>query len=75
MNHDTGRYEVDSNTEPYTGVIVGVRADEEGSRSKERYFSPAIKITTGTSAISLRNSGDSIKPTSPRNSCPYPSPA
>ncbi len=28
------------NTEPYTGVIVGVRADEEGSRSKERYFSP-----------------------------------
>ncbi len=26
--------------EPFTGVIVGVRADEEGSRSKERYFSP-----------------------------------
>lgn len=43
MNHDTGRYEVDSNTEPYTGVIVGVRADEEGSRSKERYFSPRDK--------------------------------
>ena len=40
MNHETGRYEVDGNTEPYTGVIVGVRADEEGSRSKERYFSP-----------------------------------
>ena len=31
---------VDTNTEPYTGVIVGARADEEGSRSKERYFSP-----------------------------------
>lgn len=40
MNHETGRYEPDGNTEPYTGVIVGVRADEEGSRSKERYFSP-----------------------------------
>jgi len=40
MNHGTGEYELDSNKEPYTGVIVGVRADEEGSRSKERYFSP-----------------------------------
>jgi sulfate adenylyltransferase subunit 2 len=38
-NHDTGSYEVDTNTEAYIGVIVGVRADEEGSRSKERYFS------------------------------------
>jgi len=40
LNHDTGRYEADRNREPYTGVIVGARADEEGSRSKERYFSP-----------------------------------
>jgi sulfate adenylyltransferase subunit 2 len=40
MNHKTGQYEIDTNTEPYTGVIVGARADEEGSRSKERYFSP-----------------------------------
>ncbi len=40
MNHATGQYEIDKNTEPYTGVIVGARADEEGSRSKERYFSP-----------------------------------
>jgi sulfate adenylyltransferase subunit 2 len=40
LNHDTGQYEIDKNNEPYTGVIVGVRADEEGSRSKERYFSP-----------------------------------
>lgn len=40
LNHDTGQYEIDTNTEAYTGVIVGVRADEEGSRSKERYFSP-----------------------------------
>lgn len=43
MNHDTKMYERDTNTEPYTGVIVGVRADEEGSRSKERYFSPRDK--------------------------------
>ena len=40
FNHALGKYEVDKNTEPYTGVIVGARADEEGSRSKERYFSP-----------------------------------
>ena len=40
LNHKTQKYEVDKNTEAYTGVIVGVRADEEGSRSKERYFSP-----------------------------------
>ncbi|MCB9911360.1 MAG: sulfate adenylyltransferase subunit CysD [Verrucomicrobiales bacterium] len=39
FNHQAGRYEKDRNTDPYTGVIVGVRADEEGSRSKERYFS------------------------------------
>jgi sulfate adenylyltransferase subunit 2 len=40
FDHATHRYEEDANREPYTGVIVGVRADEEGSRSKERYFSP-----------------------------------
>lgn len=40
MNHAKRGYEVDGNKEPYTGVIAGVRADEEGSRSKERYFSP-----------------------------------
>ncbi len=38
LNHQTGQYEIDKNTEPYTGIIVGARADEEGSRSKERYF-------------------------------------
>ncbi|MBU0615656.1 MAG: sulfate adenylyltransferase subunit 2 [Nanoarchaeota archaeon] len=43
LNHSSGKYEVDNNIEPYTGVIVGVRADEEGSRSKERYFSPRDK--------------------------------
>jgi len=40
LSHKTAKYEVDTNTEPYIGVIVGARADEEGSRSKERYFSP-----------------------------------
>jgi len=39
-DHAAHRYVADTNREPYTGVIVGVRADEEGSRSKERYFSP-----------------------------------
>ena len=43
LNHETKKYEIDKNREPYTGVIVGVRADEEGSRSKERYFSPRDK--------------------------------
>src|SRR5439155_12386066 len=37
LNLKTGQYELDSDREPYTGVIVGARADEEGSRSKERY--------------------------------------
>ena len=40
FDHEQDRYVQDQNTEPYTGVIVGARADEEGSRSKERYFSP-----------------------------------
>jgi sulfate adenylyltransferase subunit 2 len=40
FNHARGTYEVDSSSEPFTGVVVGVRADEEGTRSKERYFSP-----------------------------------
>ena len=40
LNLKTGEYEIDANTEQYTGVIVGARADEEGSRSKERYFRP-----------------------------------
>jgi len=40
FDHATKTYERDRNTEPFEGVIVGARADEEGSRSKERYFSP-----------------------------------
>ncbi|MBI3306942.1 MAG: sulfate adenylyltransferase subunit 2 [Candidatus Omnitrophica bacterium] len=43
LDHKLKKYVLDENKEPYTGVIVGVRADEEGSRSKERYFSPRDK--------------------------------
>lgn len=43
LDHNLKKYVVDENKEPYTGVIVGVRSDEEGSRSKERYFSPRDK--------------------------------
>ena len=45
LNHRTGTYEREENAEPYTGVIVGARSDEEGSRSKERYFSPRDKLS------------------------------
>jgi len=38
--NEQGEYVQDWNPRPYNGVIVGARADEEGSRSKERYFSP-----------------------------------
>jgi sulfate adenylyltransferase subunit 2 len=40
FNHTLKKYLPVENPIPYTGVIVGVRSDEEGSRSKERYFSP-----------------------------------
>lgn len=46
LDHDNGRYELERNPEPFTGVIVGVRADEEGSRSKERYFSARDRRNT-----------------------------
>lgn len=46
FDHASRRYEPDPNREPYTGVIVGARADEEGSRSKERYFSPRDHANT-----------------------------
>ncbi|MHC4773283.1 MAG: phosphoadenosine phosphosulfate reductase domain-containing protein, partial [Planctomycetota bacterium] len=40
IDHKSGKYVVDEKAQAFTGVIVGARADEEGSRSKERYFSP-----------------------------------
>ena len=43
FNHEKGQYELDTSREEFTGIIAGIRADEEGSRSKERYFSPRDK--------------------------------
>ena len=43
LDHNSGEFIEDPNPESYKGVIVCVRADEEGSRSKERYFSPRDK--------------------------------
>ena len=43
LNLQTGTYEDWADRQPWHGVIVGARADEEGSRSKERYFSPRDK--------------------------------
>lgn len=40
FDHAQGRYVEDPSGTRFEGVIVGLRADEEGSRSKERYFSP-----------------------------------
>ena len=40
LDHTTGKFVEEKDPQPFTGVIVGARADEEGSRSKERYFSP-----------------------------------
>lgn len=39
LDFDTGQLVPDTSREAFTGVIAGVRADEEGSRSKERVFS------------------------------------
>lgn len=39
MDRAAGRLVPEENPEAFSGVIVGARADEEGSRSKERYFS------------------------------------
>lgn len=43
MDLSNGGWVRDDTRTAYSGVIVGARADEEGSRSKERYFSPRDK--------------------------------
>jgi len=43
LDHKSGEYVIQKDPVSFTGVIVGARADEEGSRSKERYFSPRDK--------------------------------
>jgi sulfate adenylyltransferase subunit 2 len=40
LNTRTGCFEPYNDRSPFTSVMLGVRSDEEGSRSKERYFSP-----------------------------------
>lgn len=40
FNHETGKFEIYTDETPFNAAIIGLRADEEGSRSKERYFSP-----------------------------------
>ncbi len=42
-DHKLRKYVVSRDRRPFTGVIVGIRADEEGTRSKERYFSAREK--------------------------------
>ncbi len=38
-NHLLQKYEIDLKKEKFQTLIMGIRSDEEGSRSKERYFS------------------------------------
>jgi sulfate adenylyltransferase subunit 2 len=40
LNHKTAKLELDRDPKPFHAAIVGIRSDEEGTRSKERYFSP-----------------------------------
>lgn len=40
LNPSSGKFELYENHDPFTAVMLGVRSDEEGTRSKERYFSP-----------------------------------
>ena len=45
FSHSENKYVLDLERKQFTGVIVGARSDEEGSRSKERYFSPRDKVS------------------------------
>lgn len=40
LNLNSGEWEMDTSRKTFDAVILGIRADEEGSRSKERVFSP-----------------------------------
>jgi len=40
FNPKANKYEIDPDQTPFQAVILGIRSDEEASRSKERYFSP-----------------------------------
>lgn len=43
FSHETQTYETDKKNEVFKALIMGIRSDEEGSRSKERYFSVRAK--------------------------------
>ena len=75
-NHETNRYEEERNPEPFTGVIVGARADEEGSRSKERYFSPRDRQNEWDIADQPPEFWNQYKTDfAPGHQCAHPSPA
>jgi sulfate adenylyltransferase subunit 2 len=40
LDHKTRKFELYDNQTPFSAVMLGVRSDEEGTRSKERTFSP-----------------------------------
>jgi len=45
-DHTAQKYVKDKSGTVFTGIIAGIRSDEEGSRSKERYFSPRDREST-----------------------------
>ena len=67
LNHAKRVYELDRNTEPFTGVIVG-RARRRGGQPVEGALLLAAhaRSRSGTSAISRRSSGISSRPSSRR---------
>ena len=51
----------------FTGLILGIRRDEEGTGAKERTTSPRVtRTSSGTTRISRRSFGTSSRPTSTR---------
>ena len=75
-DHDSHGYRIEEQGEPFTGVIAGIRADEEGSRSKERYFS---RRDGGNEWDIADQPPRILEPAQnrlrPRHACPHPSPA
>lgn len=64
FNHSTKRYERDHNREPFTGVIVGARADEEGAGRRSATSHRAPARARGKWPSSRRSSGISTRRTS-----------
>ncbi|MCC6954226.1 MAG: sulfate adenylyltransferase subunit CysD [Deltaproteobacteria bacterium] len=53
LNLQSGKYESARDLDPFGGLILGIRGDEEGTRSKERIFS--IRAADGSWDISQQN--------------------